>query len=261
MKKVVEKILAKSSLGEIKRAIADEGPDSFENAHLFVNDTQVTEVGILISKCVTVKGVEYILTVGALGLLYKSITNCEQRQELLGMLLEDCGISKSQFHRCIDVWKCFAEALTKAPHLQPYFVIEALKILSAQGVDPRARVDAIQMASERKKVRIAGAKKLIAKYSQVEQGARTSAQARAKSTTKPAQNPQSLRGKAASSIWEYAGSAIRFVLRPTQSKQQVDHEAVIRDLEAALEMYRQEYARLNSESSNSVDHRTELTYV
>ena len=220
-------------------------PDEIENAHQVVGDTDVTQVGILISSRLNIGGVDATLAMGGLVFLYQCVTDCESRQGLSDNLLDDLGISKSQAYRCVDVWEGFGERLINAPQLKAYFVVEALKRLSAVGVCPLAREAAVQMAHQKRKVRIADAAQLVADFAATtEEGAVKQSPKRTKPKATGQKNPQSLRGKKSVSIWEYAGNAVRFVLRPAQSKQDIDHEAIIKDLETALAQYRMEYSRV-----------------
>ncbi len=54
------------------------------------------------------------------------------------------------------------------------------------------------------------------------------------------------------SIWSFVGRTVRLVLKPAKSKSPVNLEAIIEDLEAALESFRQQYAETTAKQSQPV---------
>ena len=145
--------------------------------------------------------------------------------------------------------------------MKSFFVVEALKILSAVGVSPLAREASVEMARRKQKVRIGVADDLVAQFASPEEGVTSKPKKMTKPKGHPAK-PQSQRGKKAASIWEYAGKAIRFVVRPAKSKQTVDHEAIIADLESALAQYRKEYALVTQASpTNAKPKQAEVSHA
>lgn len=245
MRDVIDKIKSNDRIPDILNALLEVHPDQYDDAHKLVNDTEVTQVGISIASRLSKGGVQATIAKGGLIFAYQLLTNCDGRRGLPDELLDDLGTSPSQGYRCVGVWEHFGEVLIKDPSLMSYFVVEALKILSAAGVNPLARKAAIAMARRKHKVRIRDAEELVAQFSESE-GTSTSKASKKSNSKERVSKPQSLRGKNTPSIWEYAGKVIRFVVRPAKPKQTVDHQAVIADLEAALAQLRKEYDRVNA---------------
>jgi len=259
MKDVVEKIKSNKRLSEVLCALAKTSPQEYAKASQMFDDQEVAQLGDLISTGLITGGVDTTLATGGLLFIYQAVTDCEERRGLPNQLLDDMGVSKTQAYRCVDVWEQFGKLLVENRELKPFFVVEALKILSSADVSQSARDEAIEMARNKQKVRIAVAEMLVTQFETEFIDPTPKKHGERRKTAQ--QNPQSLRGKRSSTIWEYAGKAIRFALRPTQSKKNVDHEAIIKDLEAALAQYRDEFARIQTEAREPDRNTVEVSHA
>ena len=256
MKAIIEKIKSNERMPVVLKALADATSEEIKNAHQTVDDTEITQAGTWISSKLAVGGVESTLVMGGLLHFYLHATDCDDRRGLFNSLLEDLSVSKSQAYRCIPVWEVFGRLLIDEPKLAKFFVVEALKLLAAPEVPPMARQAAITMARGQQRVRIEQAKQLIAKFTPTpdqendpEQPSVSASSLKSRRVEEPATKPAA-QAQDSVSLWEYAGKVIRFVLRPAKPKTPINHEAIIRDLEAALASYRKKYAQTKPQASS-----------
>ena len=191
------------------------------------------------------------------------MADTDERRPIEAKLIDDLAVSRTQLNRCGDVWKQLGKSFIEEPQLKAYFVVEAAKKLSAANVDPMARQAAITMARRRQKVRIHDADELIAKFS-------TDA-AESKEEALPTEDaklnvPAVPKKRAAASLWKFAGKAINLLLQPAKTHvQEVDHAAIIRDLEAALSLYREQFAQAQQQRARKLKRpnlpKTQVSHV
>lgn len=241
MENVIKKVKANAPVLSVLTELTNVTDANIENAPVLVDDTDFNHSAIWISSKLTIGGIESTVATGGLYFIFQRIADTDERRTIEENMVDDLGVSKTQLYRCVDVWKRFGKLLIEEPNLKAYFVVEALKRLSAASVDPMAREAAITMARRREKVRINHADDLIAKFSP---DADIPTDEAVPTVDTPADSPsQTVKKRSVSSLWKYAGEAINLLLQPAKAKADVDHEAIIRDLEAALALYRKQFAQ------------------
>ncbi len=246
MKKIIETIIANERVPIVLKKIAHVDQEDLNDASQAIDDTEVTQLGIWISKKLTTNGVEATITTGGLLFFYLRATDTDNRRELFDNLLEDIGVSRPQAYRCIAVWECFGKLLIDEPQLIKYFVVEALKLLSGADATHAARYEAIYLARKGERIRIAQANQLLAKHALALDASSSPKKQAKKTAPKTAKKPKD------ESIWSFVGRTVRLVLKPAKSKSPVNLEAIIEDLEAALESFRQQYAETTAKQSQPV---------
>lgn len=205
---------------------------AFEKHFSEVNDNDLMLLGAWTSRMLNSFGIESTLWLGGVLSMYGAATATESRAELFDRMIDEIGLSRTQAYRNIAVWKRAGKSLFAEPKLASKFVVEALKILSAESCPDSALEQAFKAARQGQKVDIEFATKLKRrlKPSVVDEN-------REESTSSG--KPRDTSADKSSSIQDspvrqdqrvFKGRMVNIVLRPLAQPEYVDLQAAIDDL-------------------------------
>lgn len=220
------------SYEEVLQLLAATPVADLEEAGATVTDEQLPWILTFADKTIRSAGVLDTIVCGALLYAVSFLSKPAHRRELIDNLYEDLALSRTQGHRCVQVWRQFGPQLQAEPKLKRFFCAESLKILAEERTQQAARDEALQLAREETKVTIKVATALQAKHGMLPPSDESAAVPVSESARKGSRRTA---GK-----WLFVGSAARIEVFFTDSQQAADVDAVIRDLEAAIVELRNE---------------------
>lgn len=254
MKNPFDLILQGRSHNEVLHAAAAASKFDIDTFAQNVSDDAVGTIGDYASKVCRISGVQSDLILGGLLELFAAASKEETQPEVMGELIEEIQVCRTQAYRCRAVWREFGKVLIGEPKIREKFASESLKLLADGQSSDAARKEAIELARGGQKITIKRAKELRAKHGVKQDKPEADREMLRPARSKPAAGIKKLLSDKVGDIWTFTGRVVQIILEPTRTASHADRHAVIEDLQAAID-------RLQQEIIDESRPRSELSHV